>query len=160
VITTVLLAALVAAVALLSLVLVEVVRRLREHELALDRLSGRAPDPGAYAGQKINPADLGDEDAFTGVVGFFSTTCMGCLTVAPQFAQWSSTNQGRAAPAVIVGSGGHGDELRRKLLGSTRLIDMPESARLTNALSVDEFPLFLEVDEGLIVSGSNVPPVS
>lgn len=70
-ITTVLLAALVAAVALLSLVLVGVVRRLREHELALDRLSGRAPDPGAYAGQKINPADLGDEDAFTGVVGFF-----------------------------------------------------------------------------------------
>ncbi|GGK99294.1 hypothetical protein Ppa06_67640 [Planomonospora parontospora subsp. parontospora] len=147
---------LVAAVVLFGLlcllnliVTLGLLRRLREHTAELERLAGRpafAPyDPGVLVGRTLPEAAAGAR-----LVGFFDVGCDTCHERAPQFAEAAG---GQPALAVISGDGAKAGDLAAVVGGVSSVITGKEADRLTHALGVEAFPMFLRADpEGRVVA--------
>ncbi|GAA0944900.1 hypothetical protein [Pseudonocardia zijingensis] len=135
------------------------VRRLAAHERKFATLGPVFAGPGGLpAGAKV-PAFTGEtvdgrtvDEGFLGdkpgVIGFFSTTCPGCLEQAPDFA--AAVASGTSGFAVVSGDGG--DELLR-MLESVPVVREPDSGGpIASAFEVDTFPSFFVVEGDMVMS--------
>ncbi|MFD4830550.1 TlpA family protein disulfide reductase [Streptomyces uncialis] len=137
---------------LLLVLVLAVLRRLREHETRFERLSAGAVDEFAYydgaelVGRRV-PGFAGHPDAAPRLVGFFSVGCGTCHEQAPPFIASASE---RDASAIVLGS--PADEMTGLLEGVPRLIVGEEGDTLAKAVGIKVFPTFVEVDgDGVIV---------
>ncbi|MHA6628950.1 TlpA family protein disulfide reductase [Pseudonocardia sichuanensis] len=136
-----------------------VVRRLAAHERKFATLGSAYPAPGGLAagskvpafaaettdGRTVDAGFLGDKP---GVIGFFSTTCPGCLEQAPEFAD--AVASGTPGFAVVSGEGGA--ELL-SMLESVPVVREPDSGGPIGAgFEVDTFPSFFVVEGDMVVS--------
>ncbi|WOX25875.1 hypothetical protein [Streptomyces solicathayae] len=143
---------LVAALCVFQLVLVlAVLRRLREHETRFEQLArSRGPmdayDPNELVGRRIPElaAHTGGEPR---TVGFFSVGCEACHEQAPEFVAAAGVGD---ASAIVVGA--PADELTGLLGGVPVVVTGEEADGLMRAVDVKAFPTFLRVDgDGVIV---------
>jgi len=136
-----------------------VVRRLAAHERKLAALGPAYAGPGGLAagskvpsftaetvdGRKVDAGFLGDKP---GVIGFFSTSCPGCLEQAPEFA--AAVASGTSGFAVVSGEGG--DELL-SALESVPVVREPDSGgTIGTGFEIDTFPSFFVVEGDMVVS--------
>jgi hypothetical protein len=143
---------LVTALCVFQLVLVlAVLRRLREHEDRFERLAKSAGPMDAYeptelVGRRVPElAEHGGGQPRT--IGFFSVGCEACHEQAPDFVAAAAAG---GASAIVVGS--PADELTGLLQGVPTVVTGAEGDALMKAVDVKAFPTFLQVDEdGLIV---------
>lgn len=135
------------------------VRRLAAHERKLAALGPVFAGPGGLAagatvpsfsavtvdGRTVDAGFLGDKP---GVIGFFSTTCPGCLEQAPEFA--AAVASGTSGFAVVSGEGG--SELL-SALESVPVVREPDSGGpIGSGFEVDTFPSFYVVEGDMVVS--------
>ncbi|SEG98043.1 hypothetical protein SAMN05444920_111167 [Nonomuraea solani] len=120
-----------------------VLRRLREHTAELGRLAGRSMlmpyDPGVLVGRALPEAAAGAR-----LVGFFDVGCSTCHERAPLFAEEAGK---QPALAVVTGDGAKVGELVAVVGGVASVLTGEEAAHLTHALGVEAFPTFLRADE-------------
>ncbi|MFD5557090.1 hypothetical protein ACFWIA_25025 [Streptomyces sp. NPDC127068] len=145
---------LVAALCCFQLVLVlAVLRRLREHESRLEQLGGAAGfstyDGAELVGRRL-PGFAGATDGAPQLLGFFSVDCDACHEQAPGFAAAAAE---RNASAVVLGSPAR--EFAGLLADVPTVIVGAEGEALANAVDIQAFPTFVEVDaDGVIVRAS------
>ena len=150
------------------LVLLGVVRRLREHE---SRLANQAP-----AGSGVMTAPLGqripefstrgvDEQPVTSarldgptLVGFFSPSCDACHERLGDFRDSAAAHHGTTL-AVVVRDGGDAQALVSELDGTGTVILEDMGGTLTAAFGVRGFPAFasLDADRVLVAQGYEPP---
>jgi hypothetical protein len=164
-VTEVLLAAvlLLTALSLLNLVLLlGVVRRLREHEsrLAAAELAGMAGEGPAeliapvgsrvaeFSARTVDGRSLDKEALATpALVGFFSPGCDSCHERLPDFRRAAADNAGRAL-AVVVRDGADVDPLVGELERVASVVVEDPDGPLTSAFGVRGFPVFALVGTG------------
>ncbi|MCX4822352.1 hypothetical protein OG883_21155 [Streptomyces sp. NBC_01142] len=171
---TILIAAvvLVGALCLFDLLLTfAVLRRLREHTTQIAGLGGQQHftpyDPMVLVGRKVpdlpgvgggDPGDTGGtDDARDGsrLVAFFDAQCETCHDHAPVFAVRA---RGRDAVAVISGDGIKVDQLVGHVAGVASVVRGGQAQRLVDAMEIEAFPTFVQVDaEGVVVHAVNNP---
>lgn len=152
--------ALVGLVCLFDLVLtLGVVRRLREHAQALADLNGGGAAGSTVIAAGRAAADFAavttrgatlSRDRLSGptLVGFFSTTCGPCRTVAPQFARYV-TDSPYPAIAVVVGTPGEvADELIAALDPVAAVVVEEVDGVVGTAFGVTAFPAMVVVEAG------------
>ncbi|MCT2590615.1 hypothetical protein LHJ74_11970 [Streptomyces sp. N2-109] len=135
------------------MLLLAVLRRLREHEARFERIAEGGAlsggyDPSVLVGRQVpelaHAASPGDAPR---PVGFFSVGCDACHEQAPAFVASAAT---RGASAVVVGD--TPEELVGLLDGVPAVTVGVRSEELAKAVDIQVFPTFLEVDgDGLIV---------
>jgi thiol-disulfide isomerase/thioredoxin len=136
-----------------------VVRRLAAHERKFAALGPAYATPGGLAagskvpsftaetvdGRTVDAGFLGDKP---GVIGFFSTSCPGCLEQAPDFA--AAVASGTPGFAVVAGEGGA--ELM-SALESVPVVREPDSGGpIGTGFGIDTFPSFFVVEGDMVVS--------
>jgi len=168
----------IAAVALLGalctvnlLLTFGVVRRLREQNAELSRLSGALPPEmpapeelvgtpvPAFAATSIDGTPV-TRDSLVGrprMVGFFAAGCAPCHEQAPMFAAWLAEQDGDAiaAVAVVTGSGPEAAELAASLSDAAAVVVEPDAFAVSHAFGVRGFPTFLRIDAGGVVAGAD-----
>lgn len=134
-----------------------VLRRLREHTAELARLAagpalGGGYDPARLVGQTF--PDL--EPERPELVGVFDAQCSGCHKHAPEFA---TAVRGRAALAVVTGTGPEAEALVGLLREVPRVLVGEEAGGLAYILGVTGFPTYLRVggDGTIVWAGSGSP---
>jgi thiol-disulfide isomerase/thioredoxin len=148
--------ALVGALCLLnSVLLVAMLRRLKEHE---DRLlvgfGGRAPfdyDPSVLAGKPVPEVTAATADQQTlssaaTLVGFFSVGCRPCHQQAPSFAELAGSDPATGAVAVVAGGDGPDRDELIGLLGDAILVVGTSADDMAAAFGVVAFPTFVRTD--------------
>ncbi|WP_328401884.1 hypothetical protein OHS70_28290 [Streptomyces sp. NBC_00390] len=144
---------LLTALCVFQLVLVlAVLRRLREHESRFEQLAKAAGPMGALdpvaelVGRRV-PELAEHTGGSPRTVGFFSVGCEACHEQAPEFVASAAAT---GASAIVVGT--PADELAGLLEGVQTVVTGAEGERLMKAVDIKAFPTFLQVDgEGLIV---------
>jgi thiol-disulfide isomerase/thioredoxin len=143
---------------LLNLVLmVGVIRRLRDHTQRLDGLYERTggPGPGLAAGEvadefeattsegeTLSAASLGERT----LIGFFSPSCAPCKELAPKFAELAAGRDG--VIAVISGLPEETSDMHDLLSPVAKIVSGgPDGGPLAKAFRVDAFPRVFLVDE-------------
>ncbi|MGP3916694.1 TlpA family protein disulfide reductase [Nonomuraea sp. 10N515B] len=118
-------------------------RRLREHTAELGRLAGHSMlmpyDPRVLVGRALPEAAAGAR-----LVGFFDVGCSTCHERAPEFAEAAGK---QPALAVVNGDGAKVDDLVAVVGGVSNVITGDEAGRIVRDLGVEAFPTFLRVDQ-------------
>ena len=139
---------------------VGMLRRLREHTAALDRLAGDPPavmrPPGTviedFTASTVDGTSLGRDrlDART-PVGFFSPSCQSCREQLPAFVARAGQAPSGRTLAMVVGSGtAAGDlatDLADRLAGHFVVLE-PPGGPVATAFDVDGSPAFALVGPG------------
>lgn len=136
---------------LLLVLVLAVLRRLREHETRFERLSAATDEFAHYDGAELVgrriPGFAGHPDTAPRLVGFFSVGCDTCHEQAPRFLASAAV---RDTSAIVLGS--PAEELTGLLGEVPRLITGEEGDTLAKAVGIKAFPTFVEVDgDGMIV---------
>jgi thiol-disulfide isomerase/thioredoxin len=157
-----------------------VIRRLREHTGALDRLShggaggGERPVmtvPGAvvedFAASTVDGEPVArDLLAGTTLVGFLTPSCQPCQERLPLFVERAKEFERAQVLAVVVAPDSDEDApaVVEQLVGVARVVREPNSGPLATAFGVQGFPAFglvgpdgAVVASGFELSGLNVP---
>lgn len=135
------------------------VRRLAAHERKFAALGPAYAGPGGLVagskvpsftavtvdGRTVDAGFLGDKP---GVIGFFSTTCPGCLEQAPEFA--AAVASGTSGFAVVSGEGG--DELLSALESVPVVRELDSGGPIGSGFEVDTYPSFFVVEGDMVVS--------
>ncbi|HEU5353251.1 MAG TPA: hypothetical protein VFU65_02260 [Actinocrinis sp.] len=164
------LAVVVGAVSLLNLVLVlGVVRRLREHADRISRLSPEPPNPMLAVAQQAEPFDAVTVEgehvsraALSGLtlVGVFSPNCPACAERLPRFLELAGSypgGRGRVL-AVVVGERDEAGDQIAALSPVARVVLETMEGSITKALRIRGFPAFGVLDEsGTVVSAGTNP---
>ncbi|MHA6796421.1 peroxiredoxin family protein [Pseudonocardia bannensis] len=136
-----------------------VVRRLATHERKFASLGPAFASPGGLAagskvpaftakaedGRTVDAAFLGDKP---GVIGFFSTSCPGCLEQAPEFA--AAVASGTSGFAVVSGEGG--DELLSALEPVPVVRESDSDGPIGTGFEINTYPSFFVVEGDMVVS--------
>lgn len=155
---------LVGALSIFQLVLLmAVLRRLREHEARFEQMARGgsllgAYDPSVLVGREVSELGLtASPGGASRPVGFFSVDCQACHEQAPAFVAAAAS---RGAVAVVVGD--TPDGLVALLEGIPTVTVGARSEELAKGLDIQVFPTFLEVDgDGLVVwAGTEPVPVA
>jgi thiol-disulfide isomerase/thioredoxin len=169
--------AMVAAVGVLCLLnlvlMLGIVRRLREHEEKLARPvpAADASDeltiplgsrPAEFATVDVDGARVGTDTLRGGVtlVGFFATDCEGCLTVIPMFTEYAATLAGGRdrVVAVVAGGGEKAEEYTALLAGAARVVVEPAKGTVASAFAVRAYPTVGLLDEAGVLYFSGRSP--
>lgn len=159
---------LVGVLCLLNLTLTfAMLRRLREHQAELGRLSGGMPPPFGddlvgrpvprFHAAAVDGASV-TRDSLLGrprLVGFFSAGCQPCHEQAPEFGKWLSEQGGDSSEgvAVVTDSGPEADELVALLRDKATVVTGSDAFAVADAFAVSGFPTFLQVDaEGVVTA--------
>lgn len=145
---------LLAALCLLNLVLVlAIMRRLREHTGHLDRLLTGRPGGGLGPGEPVPPVEVdGVPLELTGatLVGFFSPGCAPCAEQIPHFLDRAATGAERVL-AVVVGEDGAPSEERDRLAAAVPVTDERPGGPLAQAFGeVLSYPTLFLVRDGVV----------
>ncbi|MBG0821548.1 redoxin domain-containing protein [Planomonospora sp. ID91781] len=140
-----------------TVLLLGVVRRLREHEnrlpppaepsLGLPALGSALPSFASVttAGEPVTSANL----PLPAVVAFFDVACEPCRDKAPRFARELSDHPGLNALAVVIGEAG---AMSATLEAACRVVVEPSDGTLVRAFGVRGFPAMCLLDErGVVV---------
>lgn len=163
------LAVFVCAVSLLNLVLVlGVVRRLREHADRISRLSPEPPNPMLAVTERTDPFDAVTVEgesvsraALSGLtlVGVFSPSCPACEERLPRFLEFAGSFPGGRdqVMALVVGEPEEAGVQVAALSPIARVVIGDMESSITKALKVRGFPAFGILDDsGTVVSaGTN-----
>ena len=158
--------ALVGAIGLLNLVLIlGIIRRLREHTALLSRSSGGGADGVLAAGETV--ADFAvrtasgellsrDRIGRDAVVAFFSPNCRPCRERMPEFAAYAKGLAGGDTPVVaaVTGDESEGAELIAGLRPVADVVVGEEAVRLATAFGVQGYPSFYLMEENGRVAAS------
>lgn len=157
----------VVVLTLLNLVLLlGVVRRLREHETRLAAVPGEDPPRliaaagtvvGAYATRSVDGRAVDSESPWE-LIGFFSPQCDACHERLPEFRRTAAGHPGRGL-AVVVSDGGDTASLVAELGSAATVVLEQHDGPLSRAFDVRGFPAFALVDgDGTIrASGYELP---
>lgn len=163
------LAVFVGAVSLLNLVLVlGVVRRLREHAQRISRLSPEPPNPMLAVTERADPFDAVTVEGehlsramLTGLtlVGVFSPSCPACAERLPRFLEFAGSFPGGRDQviAIVVGERDEAAEQVAALSPVGRVVVEEMESSIIKALKIRGFPAFGILDDsGTVVSaGTN-----
>ncbi|WP_051451815.1 TlpA family protein disulfide reductase [Actinospica robiniae] len=153
--------AVVGALGLLNLLLtLAVIRKLRDHTV---RLSAAGNQEGLPApGTVVSGAQVHDEEGRSidadwmtrgaKLVVLMSATCSACMEQLPRAAAYVAGFAGAADSvlAVVVGEGGHRDEIVGRLHGLTTLVHGPDAQLMADALGNEGYPTYYVLDEGRV----------
>lgn len=146
---------LVAALCVLDLVLVlAVIRRLREHTTHLERLLSVGPDerpalePGAVL--PTVPADL----AGPTLVGFFAPGCGPCGEEIPYFLDRAGLGAERGL-AVVVSFGPGSEEEQQLAAAAVEVVVEPPGGAVSEAFAVNSFPTVFLVRDGVVEAAAH-----
>lgn len=158
------------AVSLLNLVLVlGVVRRLREHADRISRLSPEPPNPMLAVAQRAQPFDAVTLEgervsraALSGLtlVAVLSPDCPACAERLPRFLELAGAYPGGRGQvlAVVVGEPDAAGDQVAALSPVARVVLETMEGPITQALGVRGFPAFAVLDEsGTVVSAGTNP---
>lgn len=150
-------------------VLLGVVRRLREYESRLADLATAPPgvitlpvggrigrfETRAVDGRPVSSAALDDEI----LAGFFSPQCDACHDRIGDFREAAAAHAGTTL-AVVVRDGGDTEALAAELDGAATVVIEEMGGALSSAFGVSGFPAFARVDAGgvLVAQGYEPPP--
>jgi hypothetical protein len=154
--TTALLVVVVVLTLVNLVVLLGVVRRLREHEARLAALDpARPPELIAAEGTPVGPFTARAVDgrpvdagslATPALVGFFSPGCDACHEQVPGFTRAAGAHSGTAL-AVVLRDGGDHDALVADLRGTATVVVEEPGGGLARAFGVQGYPAFALVGD-------------
>jgi len=153
--------AVVGALGLLNLLLlVAVIRRLRDQTV---KRSAAGTQEGLLApGTQVSGVPVSDVagrsieadwmSQGSKLVVLMSATCTACMEQLPRAAAYTAGFSGAAENvlAVVVGDGGHRDEIVDRLHGSTTLVRGTDAQLLADALHNEAYPTYYLLNEGRV----------
>jgi hypothetical protein len=158
---------LVGAVGLVNLVLIlGILRRLREHTTALSRFTLTESDPivarpgsvvGAFTATTTTAGRIGTADLTPGtLVGFFSPDCPACVGGLPDFLERARglSAGGAEALAVVIGTEPDVTAIRDQLEPFARVVVEPAEGAVSRAFSVNGYPAYLRIGAGATIDAS------
>ncbi|MDR8411611.1 hypothetical protein MTP10_23095 [Nonomuraea sp. 3-1Str] len=144
---------LVGVLCLLNLLLMMgVLRRLREHTAELQRLAGGTMTPLAYDPTVLVGRALPEGAAGARLVGFFDVGCDTCHERAPEFAETARGENGGAL-AVVTGDPAEAGDLLHLMSGVAGVVTGDDALRIAESVGVKAFPTFLRTgSDGTVVA--------
>jgi thiol-disulfide isomerase/thioredoxin len=152
------------------LLLVGVIRRLREHTEQLARVQKRGnSSPSLKAGSQVARFETPTVDGRVvsaeslgadAVVGFFKPGCEPCEQALPAFVDYARTfPSGRAGVlAVVVGTDDEVQEVVNALSPAAQVVVEQLNGAVSEALSVEAFPTFVRIGPDQRVSAVGYDP--
>ncbi|MGL4340194.1 MAG: TlpA family protein disulfide reductase [Rhodoglobus sp.] len=153
---------------LLNLVLLlGVIRRLRQHETRFEALSSADSDPSvvsvgaplpAFFAQSVEAKPFDQEAAVGALIGFFSPSCGPCHKSLPDFVIAAKNHSG-AVLAIIVEDDSDSAPMLEQLRSCATVVTESEDGPLAEAFAVSAFPSFVLVgdDRTIRASGHALP---
>jgi hypothetical protein len=165
---TVLAAALTIVAVVLSLnllLLLGVLRRVREHDDEIARMRAPMPvvtglPPGArlprFEATTVSGEEVTRAAVTPGLVAFLSSSCHGCREQLPGFLRYAAghADASQVLAVVVVDARAPGDDLVSALGGDCRIVVEGESGPLSTAFSIGGYPSFFTIDASGRVVGS------
>lgn len=164
--TEVLLAVAIAVTLINLVLLLGVVRRLREHETRLASMTGGGPPVliapaggrvGPFTARSVDGRPVDEHSTNAALIGFFSPECGSCHERLPDFRAAAGAHTGPVL-AVVVEDGGDAAPLVDALRTCATVVLEAPTGPVAEAFAVRGFPAFALVTDGTVrASGYELP---